>query len=376
MRRPRRIAVDLVYLTGRRGGTETYARGLYAAMGEIAPDLHFVGLINAHTDSRELDWFPGRLRRLLVSGENRLCWALTEACLVGPAARIIGADLLHCPANFGPTAAILPTVITIHDLLSFRNPELSGRLSRGVSALSRAAGRAADRVLTDSHASAADIETFLDLSPTRIDVIPLAAAPVARSMTIGHRLPAGLATESRVIAMTTGNRMPHKNFAGLLQGWARIPSSRRPLLVITGSHGADPLVPLVRTLGLSGDVVLLDWVTQEELEGLYAHASLYVCPSLFEGFGLPVLEAMQRNCPVVASDIPVLREIGGAAVRYVDATSADAIAAAVTGLLGDPNELARLRDLGAKQASLFSWAHTAEMTAESFRRVLADRRRT
>lgn len=376
MRRPHQIAVDLVYLTGRRGGTETYARGLYAALGEIAPDFHFVGLTNAHTDSQELDWFPGRLRRLLVSGENRLSWALAEACLVGPAARIIGAELLHCPANFGPTAAILPTVITIHDLLSFRHPDLSGRLSRGVSTLSRAAGRAADRVLTDSQASAADIETFLDLSPTRIDVIPLAAAPVGSSVTNGHRLPEVLATESRVMALTTGNRMPHKNFAGLLQGWARIPGSRRPLLVITGSHSADPLLPLVRTLGLSEDVVLLGWVTPDELEGLYASASLYICASLFEGFGLPVLEAMQRNCPVVASDIPVLREIGGAAVRYVDTTSAEAIAAAVTGLLSDPNELARLRDLGAKQASLFTWAHTAEMTAESFRRVLADRRRT
>lgn len=372
MSRPIKVAVDLIYLTGRKGGTETYAKGLFPALREVAPDLRFVGLTGKELGCFAPDWFPGEVVELPVSGENRLMWAAAELGLVSLAARRIGADLLHCPANFGPAVRLLPTVVTIHDLLSYRHPELiQGRLAKGISVLSKRAAQAATRVLTDSRASAADIHRFLGVGPERVDVVPLAAsAPAAvqldRGLLVGLGVP-----EGRSFVLTTGNRLPHKNFAVLLRAWAGLSPATRPLLVVTGSHGNDPLRPLVKELGLESDVLLTAWVSTQDLETLYQCATLYVCPSLFEGFGLPLLEAMQRGCPVLASDIPVLREIGGDAVRYVDAARPETLRAGIAAVLTDAGALRRLAGDGQRQARLFSWPETAKATADCYRRAVA-----
>lgn len=371
MSKPVKVAVDLIYFTGRKGGTETYAKGLYPALAELEPKFRFVGLTSTELGSTPPAWFPGEVVQLPVSGENRLTWAAAELAQVALAARRIGADLLHSPANFGPAVRLLPTVVTIHDLLSFRHPELiHGRLARGVSLLSKRAARAATRVLTDSHSSAADIWQFLGVGAGRVDVVPLAASPPVS----GRADPAllqelGIPARRRFV-LSTGNRLPHKNFPNLLRAWAGLQRDQRPLLVITGSHGEDPLRPLVEELDLQEDVLLTSWVSAPALEALYQHAALYVCPSLFEGFGLPLLEAMQRGCPVLASDIPVLHEIGGDAVRYVDARQPETLRAGCAATLADDGALRRMAAEGRSQGRLFTWESTAAATAESFRRAL------
>lgn len=370
MRRRHRIAVDLIYYTGTKGGMETYARGLFRELGQAAPDLAFVGLTNAEIGSRAPEWFPGPVRPLAISGENRLTWAAAEAFMVGPIARRLGADLLHCPANFGPVVRRLPTVLTIHDLLPHRHPELVPRgLGRGVACLVAASARAATRIIADSQATATDVRTFLGVSDDRLDVVPLASTAPPPGMSRASALHAQV-TSDRPFVLTSGNRMPHKNFTLLLEAWARLASHQRPFLVIPGSHGDDPLEPLVAQLGLADDVLLLGWVESTELDALYDAALFYVCPSLFEGFGLPVLEAMQRGCPVIASDIAVLREIGGDAVRWFDPSSADALRAAVASLSVDAGERERLTKLGLDRAQEFSWRRCAEHTAETYRRAL------
>jgi glycosyltransferase involved in cell wall biosynthesis len=362
---PVRVAVDLMYFTGRRGGTETYAREMYRVMPEVAPDLEFIGLVNSTIDAGALAWFPGRLVRLPLSGAQ-LPWAVAELLLVSPVARHLDADVLHCPANFGPWSRTVPTVATIHDLLAFRHPELIGRRAAVINLLSRAVARAATRIVTDSTASADDIRRFLRVLDDRIDVIPLAGSATGEPADRAD-LPGGLGTTTRPIVLSTGNRLPHKNFESLVRAWDRLPSGDRPLLVITGSGPDDPLAPLVADLGLTDDVVLLGWVERNELEALYRFASLYVVPSLFEGFGLPVLDAMQRGCPVLASDIPVLREVGGDAAVYVDSRSPSDLATAVQDLLGDSARLDAIRSAGRRRATEFDWRHVAERTAASFR---------
>jgi len=115
---------------------------------------------------------------------------------------------------------------------------------------------------------------------------------------------------------------------------------------------------------------LTRWVSAEDLETLYQSAVFYVCPSLFEGFGLPLLEAMQRGCPVLASDIPVLREIGGDAVTYVDARTPETLLTGLTAALADDSALDELARAGRLQAQRFSWEATAAATAECYRRAL------
>ncbi|MFE9744115.1 glycosyltransferase family 4 protein [Saccharothrix saharensis] len=359
-----RIAVDLVYFTGRKGGTESYARGLFPALAAAHDDLRFVGIGNRELAEQPPDWFPGEIVPLPVSGENRAAWAAAVALAVGPRARAIGADVLHCPSNFGPVVRLLPTVVTVHDILGIRHPEwVQGSLARGVQAMSRATVRAASRIITDSEASATDVHELLGRSRADIDVIQLGVKPVDALERSGERT-------GRPYVLSGGNRMAHKNFDGLLEAWALIPAAERPKLVITGSHGDDPLRPIVERLGLTEDVELREWVSSEELAALYNHASAYVFPTLFEGFGLPVLEAMARGCPVIGSDLPVLHEVGGDDMVYFDPYDRASIAAAVRKVVNDVDAQQALAAAGRKRAATFTWQRAADATAEVYRRLV------
>lgn len=358
-----RIAVDLVYFTGRKGGTETYARALVPLLA--GPGVELVGLVGRELRDDPPAWFPGETVVLPVSGENRVAWALAENTLVPAAAWRARADVLWCPANFGPAVSRVPVVLTVHDVLAFRHPELVGGGARGVQALTRSSLRGARAVLTDSQASADDLTGLLGVAPGALTVVPL-AGPVPLGAVPAAALPAG-----RPFLLSTGNRLPHKNYAGLLRALAAIPAAERPRLVVPGSHGADPLRGLVAGLGLADDVDLRGWVDAAELDALYAGAAAYVLPSRFEGFGLPVLEAMARGCPVVCSDLPVLREVGGDAAVYVDTTDPAALAAAVRGVLADPARRARLAADGLVQAGRFSWDRVAAATLATLRAACA-----
>lgn len=363
---PVRVAVDLVFFTGRKGGTETYARELFPALA-AHNDLRFVGISSRELAQQPLEWFPGEIVTLPMSGENRMAWAATVALAVGPRARSLGADILHCPSNFGPAVRLLPTVVTVHDILGIRHPEwVPGGRARGVQAMSRASVRAASRIIAISYVTATDIHQLIGRPMADIDIIHHGVAPVDPL----HRA-AKLATRPYVLA--GGNRMPHKNYDRLLQAWRLIPEPERPKLVITGSHGDDPLLSVVQRLDLNDDVELCGWVTSDQLDELYNNASAYVFPTLFEGFGLPVLEAMARGCPVIGSDIPVLHEVGGDDMAYVDPTNAASIAAAVRRIVGDVDVQATMAAAGRKRAATFTWQRSADATAEVYRRLATTR---
>lgn len=359
-----RVAVDLVFFTGRKGGTESYARGLFAALA-AHDDLRFVGIGNRELARQATDWFPGEIVTLPVSGENRVAWAAAEAFAVGPRARLAGAQILHCPSNFGPSIRLLPTVVTVHDLLMLRHPEwVPGGRAGGVAALGRATARAANRIITVSYASADDVRELLGRPAADIDVIHLGVAPV-------DPLDRATGPAARPYVLTGGNRMPHKNFDRLLEAWRLIPAAERPKLVVTGGPADDPLRPLVHRLGLDNDVDLRGWVSAEEMARLYDNASAYVFPTLFEGFGLPVLEAMARGCPVIGSDIRVLHEVGGEDMAYFNPHDATAMCSVVRWVVGDPDVRARMAAAGRKRAATFTWQRAADATADVYRGLVA-----
>ncbi len=256
--------------------------------------------------------------------------------------------------------------VNLHDMIAFDfpNPEVSLVTRAITSAIIRGTARGARALLTDSEDAAESILRHIDIARSRITHTPLAAStprPVDHQTALDELRVLGVPSD-RPFLLATGNRLPHKNFAGLLRAVARIDPSVRPQVVITGSHGQDPLSEVVEDLGLSSDVHLLGWVTQSQLEALYGRAALYVCPSLAEGFGLPVLDAMARGVPVLANDIAVLREVGASAAAYADATSPPALASAITRLIGDESGRATMREAGFDRAALFSWDRTAELT--------------
>jgi glycosyltransferase involved in cell wall biosynthesis len=359
-----RVLVDLLFLTGTKGGMETYARRLYSAM-PADTGLEFVGLIAEEAEGMDLSWFPGEIVRSGIRGDDRVAWAWGELHSIPGWVRRTNADLVHSPANVGPPQAPVPVVLSVHDLLPFVHPEwVPGAHAPVVRWMVKRAAHNAARLLTISEASKTDLLERLKVPADRIDLIPLAGSPVAP--------PTGNAREESLI-LTVGNRMPHKNTEMLVRAIAAIPQSDRPTLAITGGGDRDPLPPLVEDLGITADVKFLGWVTDAELEGLYSRATMVAVPTRFEGFGLPVLEAMSRGCPVICSDIPVLHDVAGEAAVYVDADDPTAWATRISQLLSEPAELSRMSARGYERAAGFSWEKTARSTVEAFYRALRER---
>lgn len=367
------LAVDLLYFTGKRGGTETYARALLPRLAEHLPGVDLLGLTNTTADESIAEWFPGATVTLGVDGENRPAWAAAEAFRVDRRASALGADLVWCPANFGPPGRRVPTVVTLHDIIAdeYPNPDVSRPTQAITSWLIRRAARGARLVITGSEDASASITRVVGVPQDRIRVVPHGAASASTvEDPAGELAPLGI-DGSRPLVLSTGNRMPHKNFATLVRAIAQIPADRRPVLAITGSHGVDPLAPLVAELGLERDVRLLGWVTRAQLEALFAQAAVYVCPSLAEGFGLPVVDAMVHGTAVLASDIGVLREVGGDAARYYGPPrDPAALARELVALLDDPERrAAQVRD-GRERAARFTWERSAELTAQALDEAL------
>jgi glycosyltransferase involved in cell wall biosynthesis len=362
------VLVDLLSYTGTKGGMETYARELYRQFGTMETGFEFVGLASSEGYQLDHSWFPGRVVDSGISGENRFRWAFGELFGVSRWAKKLGADLIHCPATLGPRKSSVPTVITMHDLLYWSHPELMTTpfYTGPVKWMEKQASKNATRILTDSEASAREIEKYLGFDPERLHVVALAGTP---SPTAAK----ARAEKTSNTILATGNRRPHKNWASLIRALPLVDEKIRPKLVITGSRGNDPLKPVVEELGMEPWVDLKSWVSPEELDDLYASAAVMAMPSFCDGFSLPALEAMEVGLPVMLSDIPVYREVGGDAALYFDPKDLSSIAAVITQVATEPERMAQLTTDGYVQAARFSWEKTAIESLDVFRLALADR---
>jgi alpha-1,3-rhamnosyl/mannosyltransferase len=364
-----RILVNLLSFTGTKGGMETYTRSLYEEFAAMGTGHEYVGFASTEFMARDQSWFPGRVIDSGVSGENRFKWAFGELFLVARAARREKADLIHNPATLGPWRSRVPAVYTMHDMLYFRAPEhmATPLYTRPVQWMEKRAASNASVIITDSIASAEDVETYLGFPRERTPVVYLAGTTRDSVKMVTDR--------ETDLLLVVGNRLPHKNMAGIVRAMHRIPLEQRPRLVVTGSRGDDPLHPIVDELGLHDHVDLRGWVSNDELDWLYAHATALVVANFCDGFGLPSLDAMLVGLPVLLSDIPVYHEINGEAAGYFDPLDLDSIAAILLRATTDPQWIAELAQRGYQQAAQYSWRQTAEQTEAVFQRVLADRRR-
>lgn len=372
-----RLGLDLLFLIpDETGGRETYTRELISAMFALEPGLVATAFVSKDATSMLIRELRPNMRvvRVPISVRRPEQWALGEFVLLPVAGRRDRIDLLHSPANFAPASGRFRRVVTLHDLQYRAVPELLTPARRlGTAALLESAVRRADRIITGSAFSRDEIVRELSVAPDRIDVIPYgvgtrpAAFPAAeQELRQRHRL------GTRPVVLAVASDLPHKNLGALIEALGLIPAQRRPVLVIAGpgTDGAR-LRELARAAGRQDDVRLLGFRPARELEGLYALATCVVLPSLYEGFGLPVLEAMTRGVPVACSDIPSLGEAAGdAALRFAPDQAAD-IASAIQRLIEDPALRRRLVDAGLRRARLFSWTQAAQATLDCYRRTLA-----
>jgi glycosyltransferase involved in cell wall biosynthesis len=260
-------------------------------------------------------------------------------------------------------------VQTVFDLIPFKalahpHPR-AGRIER------LTAGRALRRaraILAISQSTARDLVDLFPELADRVTVTPLAADTRFRP-----DLPASeiQATKNRYglpdgYVLTTGTIEPRKNLARLVEAHVGLaPEVRRAYpLVLAGKKGRQ-YEPVLNAIERAGNSVLhLDFVPDDDLARLYAGATVFCYPSLYEGFGLPVLEAMRAGAPVITSNVSSLPEVGGEAARYVDPYDVAGMTHALAGLLGDPNARVRLRAAGLERAQCFSWDRTARRTLE------------
>jgi glycosyltransferase involved in cell wall biosynthesis len=371
-----RVALNLVFLVpGEVGGMETYARELIPRLAAIE-GIEPVCLVNR--EAAEAGGGPWGVvcpqEVVPVRARSRAQWVRGEQQHVPRMAARLGADLVHSLASTAPLWGRVPRVTTIHDLNYLKVPEAHfGLRALGMRALVPAAARRSRRIIVDAAATRADLREQLGVPEAKVDVVPLAADPPAGVVPEPEAaLRERLALGERQIALSPGAKRPHKNLACVLDALASLPAGERPLLVVSGYRTPyeDELRARATALGLDGDVRFPAWLDPASLEGLYALATMVVLPSRYEGFGLPVLEAMQRGVPVITSDRASLPEVAGDAALLVDPDDPAAIAAAIGRLQGDGALRDGLVAAGHLQAARFTWDRTAELTAASYRRAL------
>lgn len=371
-----RIALNLTYLDpGRTGGMEVVARDLLPELVAAMPaGWELVLLMNQSAARSPGPWESLQVEEIDVDVASRSAWVRAELTAVPRAARRLGADLIHSLGNTGPWYSQVPRSVTVHDLIHHRVPPPGLALKSKITGRFVAGGaKRAARVIVPAEQTRHDLVELLGLEPARIDCVPNGIAPPAVAATPEPELRERLGLGDRPLVLNPSARQPHKNLERLLVAHAQLPSPR-PLLVLPGyPTGQDDLLHQhARALGVEHDVRWLGWVEQADLEGLYACSELLVFPSLYEGFGLPVLEAMQRGLPVACSGRGSLAEIAGDAALIFDPEDPAAIAAAMARLHTDEPLRRQLIAAGREQAARYTWAAAAAGYVASFARTLGE----
>lgn len=362
-----RLGVDArTFLDAAPRGEGRAGLRLYRELATRAPDwqLHLYGDRCDVTPPAGLP--AARVRGIELPGFRWNTWMRVGLPAAVLADRV---DVLHCTSSEAPPWAPCPRVVTVHDLIPLLFDD--GASARAVAQFRRGiehAVRHAAAIIAVSESTRADLLRVAGADPARVHVVhwgadppPPAPAPQTVAQT---RAELGLA---RDFLLAFGGAAPRKNLAGTLRGFARVARERPALdLAVVGmGRGAhrDAAAAQIEALGLAGRVHLLRYVSDAQLEALFASARALLYLSLYEGFGLPVLEAMSRGLPVVASNRSSIPEVAGDAALLVDPADEPAWAAAVLELLSGETRLAAMAEQGRARAQAFSWSRCAEQTA-------------
>jgi glycosyltransferase involved in cell wall biosynthesis len=372
------VGLNLIFLVpGETGGMEVAARELIPALLAEAPaGMRFTAFVNREAAAAGGGPWSELLPAVTVPvhARNRLQWVLGEQTLLPRLATRAGVDLVHSLASTAPLWGGFRRVVTVHDVIYARFPEAhAGIRDKGMKVLVPWAARRSDRVIADSQSTRDDLMGLLGIPSARIDVVPLGLGTVRRAVPLSEReVRARFDLGERRVVLSLSAKRPHKNLLTLLGALARLAPEGRPVLVLPGyptAHETE-LRERARVLDLDGDVRFPAWISAAELEGLWTLAQAFVFPSLYEGFGLPVLEAMARGVPVACSNASSLPEVAGDAALLFDPRDESAIASALQRLLEEPALAESLRARGLVRARAFTWERTARLTLESYARAL------
>jgi glycosyltransferase involved in cell wall biosynthesis len=374
--RPLKVGLNLLHLVpGETGGSEVYARHLVPALLEAGEaDLVVFASREGAPALRGEPW-AGELEvvEIPVTAVSRVRRVLAEQTLLPRSARRTRIDLLHNLFTTAPAAPGVPQVTTILDLIYRRFPQAhTGLRSLAMRMLVPLSARRSARIIAISEATKSEVVSHLGVDESHVDVTYLApglsaAVDPVPEATLRERHSLG---ESPIVLSVSAHR-PHKNIERLVDA---VSALERPAVLVVPGYGTeweDELAAHVRRRGAEERVRLIGWLGDAELEGFYEAATCLAFPSLAEGFGLPVLEAMARGLPVACSSATSLPEVAGDAALYFDPLDVPAMTGAIDRLLADPDLRERLAAAGREHAAGFTWRRTAEGTLRSYERALA-----
>jgi glycosyltransferase involved in cell wall biosynthesis len=369
-----RIGIDGRVLTDRYHGIGRVTYELVREMARI-PGVELVIFTGDEPSSRfslesfDVSIVPVRMRAVDV----RQLWRWR------PVLRRSGVDVMVFPYHLGASPLPgKPSVALLHDCILETDPRFVP--SRAVGWAYRIMTALIARsvtVATVSQASAHEVERFYGRHVHPGHVIPNGVDPSLGSADVSRLAEIGLEPG---YVLHVGAQRPHKNVKVLIEAIAEVPDARLVLVGSADERFPDEIGPAIERWGVGDRVIRLPFVPEDLLGSVYAGAALLAYPSLVEGFGLPMLEAMVAGTPVIASDVPVLREVGGSAALYVAPTCAKAWTATIARLSADDDLRDSLVAAGAVHASRFTWSAAAERLvsaccslAGSYRRVLTER---
>ena len=350
-----RVGFDIAPVSMNRAGERRYAIELLDALRALGEPQIAELTLARHEPG-------GMLHRLAYQG---LAEAVYYPFLLGRRARRAGVDLVHHPRHLVPPELGLPgpSIVTVHDVLPLSRPEHFSRLILyRYRALARWAVRRARLVLTGSRHSAGEIATRLGVPPERIRVTPYGVGDRFRPVPVDPGEP---------YVLCVGTLEPRKNLAGAVAAFEAVSASfPEHRLVVVGGRGWKR-GGLERALGTSAARIdRRGYVSDEELVRLYSGADCFLFPTLGEGFGFPILEAMACGAPVVTSDRDGLPELAGGAAVLADPEDAEGLASALASVLSSAERRADLRERGIERSGSFSWAECARLTVAAYREAL------
>ena len=370
--RPLRIAIDAMQVGKSPAGIGRYIIELVRAFDTCADESYEITAYTSQSARALLEWRPKRVRIVQVGGAGGTRKRILRQQLVVPNLVNKTADIIHYPDYLTALRNSTPCVVTIHDVAYSVDPAFytwPQRVLRHI--MHPVALRAATTIVADSEFTRQEIlRLFPNVSPEKVRVVYLGISPpeepreeVCTALRERLKLP-----ESFVLSVCT--REPRKNLDRLLHAFGRCPELADEYLVLVGGAGwgRDSLAVL-KSYGpqLARRVLVTGYVAESELAALYHMASVFVYISLLEGFGLPPLEALSRGAPVVASDIPVLREVLGDHVSYVDPYDIEHIGAGITTMLRNDDLREQLMQRGKQHVRQFTWERCAHQMLEIYR---------
>lgn len=370
-----RVAIDCRYIRERPSGIGTYVEAMVHAIPQMAPGDEFV--LWAHRLAARPLTNASNVSEITVPVEPNSLWTLWWP---EHYASFDGMNLFHAPHNTLPCHVPCATVVTIHDLFSLDYPTLAfTRWSQRIKRLyyPRAQWRAlrhATFLITTTSVMADRIANLCPSARGRVAVVPMAAGPIFRPAADpngARERAAEIIGSDAPFFLVVGQDRPTKQHATALAAFARyIPGPWRLVLVQRETY-KHPLANLARRLGIEKRVTWIPHVEAADLVVLYQAAVALVQPSLYEGFGLPIVESMASGCPVVASDIPTLREVVGRAAILVPPNDIAGFGHALVALARSADQRRDLASAGIDRAKLFSWDRCARETLDVFRNAVA-----